>query len=135
MNSRCLVQQSRWDTARRQVQLSPQTVLQRKFDYRGSSGLTGECEECRKKRLLQRRAGKQAEPTSVPSIVHEVLRSPGQPLDPALGHESSQISVFHILSGRLQAKLTIGQPNDKYEQEADHVADQVMAMPELARRL
>jgi len=27
-----------------------------------------------------------------------------------------------------QAKLTIGQPNDKYEQEADHVADQVMRM-------
>lgn len=30
----------------------------------------------------------------------------------------------------LQPKLTIGQPNDKYEQEADHVADQVMRMPE-----
>lgn len=27
-----------------------------------------------------------------------------------------------------QAKLTIGQPNDKYEQEADRVADQVMRM-------
>jgi len=30
----------------------------------------------------------------------------------------------------LQAKLTIGQPNDKYEQEADRVADQVMRMPD-----
>lgn len=29
-----------------------------------------------------------------------------------------------------QAKLTIGQPNDKYEQEADRIADQVMRMPE-----
>jgi hypothetical protein len=29
-----------------------------------------------------------------------------------------------------QAKLTIGRPNDKYEQEADHVADQVMTMPD-----
>ena len=29
-----------------------------------------------------------------------------------------------------QAKLTIGQPNDKYEQEADRVADQVMMMPQ-----
>ncbi len=29
-----------------------------------------------------------------------------------------------------QAKLTVGQPNDKYEQEADRVADQVMRMPE-----
>jgi len=28
----------------------------------------------------------------------------------------------------IQAKLTIGQPNDKYEQEADKIADQVMRM-------
>ncbi len=33
-------------------------------------------------------------------------------------------------SGALQAKLKIGRPNDKYEQEADRVADQVMSMPE-----
>jgi hypothetical protein len=30
----------------------------------------------------------------------------------------------------IQAKLTFGQPNDKYEQEADRIADQVMRMPE-----
>jgi len=33
-------------------------------------------------------------------------------------------------SGTLQAKLKIGKPNDKYEQEADRVAEQVMRMPE-----
>ena len=33
-------------------------------------------------------------------------------------------------SGVLQAKLKIGQPGDKYEQEADRVADQVMRMPD-----
>jgi hypothetical protein len=33
-------------------------------------------------------------------------------------------------SGAIQAKLTIGQPGDKYEQEADSVADRVMAMSE-----
>ncbi len=33
-------------------------------------------------------------------------------------------------SGIIQAKLRIGQPNDRYEQEADRVADQVMRMPE-----
>jgi len=33
-------------------------------------------------------------------------------------------------SGTIQAKLKIGQPNDKYEQEADRVADAVMRMPE-----
>ncbi len=31
---------------------------------------------------------------------------------------------------RLQAKLRIGAPNDKYEQEADRVAEQVLRMPE-----
>jgi Domain of unknown function (DUF4157) len=31
--------------------------------------------------------------------------------------------------GMIQAKLTIGQPNDKYEQEADRVAERVMRMP------
>lgn len=30
----------------------------------------------------------------------------------------------------IQTKLTIGHPNDKYEQEADRVAEQVMRMPE-----
>jgi hypothetical protein len=35
-----------------------------------------------------------------------------------------------LKSGALQAKLKIGQPNDKYEQEADRVANQVMRMPE-----
>jgi hypothetical protein len=33
-------------------------------------------------------------------------------------------------AGVIQAKLKMGQPNDKYEQEADRVADQVMRMPE-----
>ena len=33
-------------------------------------------------------------------------------------------------SGTIQASLKIGQPNDKYEQEADRVADEVMRMPE-----
>lgn len=31
---------------------------------------------------------------------------------------------------QLQAKLKIGQPDDKYEQEADRVAEQVMSMPD-----
>ncbi len=33
-------------------------------------------------------------------------------------------------SGAIQAKFKIGQPGDKYEQEADRVAEQVMRMPE-----
>ena len=37
---------------------------------------------------------------------------------------------FQPLSLPIQTKLKIGEPNDKYEQEADRVADQVMRMPE-----
>ena len=36
----------------------------------------------------------------------------------------------HTCAPTIQAKLNIGQPNDKYEQEADRVAEQVMRMPE-----
>lgn len=35
-----------------------------------------------------------------------------------------------LKSGTIQAKLKIGKPNDKYEMEADRVADKVMSMPE-----
>ncbi len=37
-----------------------------------------------------------------------------------------------IRSGALQAKFRIGRPGDKYEQEADRVADQVIRMPEVS---
>ena len=33
-------------------------------------------------------------------------------------------------TGNVRAKLTIGQPGDRYEQEADRVAEQVVGMPE-----
>jgi len=35
----------------------------------------------------------------------------------------------HTCPLRIQTKLKIGQPNDKYEQEADRVAEQVMSLP------
>lgn len=43
--------------------------------------------------------------------------------------KAQQAKIRRILrSTGAQAKLTIGQPNDKYEQETDRVADQVMRM-------
>jgi hypothetical protein len=38
----------------------------------------------------------------------------------------------NIQTKLIQAKLTIGQPDDQYEEEADRVSDQVMRMPEPA---
>jgi hypothetical protein len=52
-------------------------------------------------------------PESIPQIRRQKQKV-------AKGEEQS-----HLI---LQAKLNIGQPNDKYEQEADSIADQVMAM-------
>jgi outer membrane protein OmpA-like peptidoglycan-associated protein len=77
--------------------------LQRQCACGQHSGNGGECESCRKKReeTLQRAAVNAAPVNEVPSIVHEVLRSPGQPLDvetrafmePRFGHDFSQVRV------------------------------------------
>ncbi|HRJ53114.1 MAG TPA: DUF4157 domain-containing protein [Candidatus Thiothrix moscowensis] len=49
------------------------------------------------------------------------------------GGECSECSKKKKWKG-LQTKLTIGEPDDVYEREADRVADQVMRMPELDLR-
>jgi Domain of unknown function (DUF4157) len=78
------------------------SILQRKCACGGTPGPTGECEGCRKKRLsLQGNRGGQNDPGEAPPIVHEVLRSLGQPLDremqdffgPRFGHDFSQVRV------------------------------------------
>lgn len=45
------------------------------------------------------------------------------------GHNLGRMQARIQRSSAIQPKLTIGQPGDKYEQEADRVADSVMAMP------
>jgi len=57
-------------------------------------------------------------------------RTPVLPsFNPAAQIQRAQIRQV-LRSPQVQAKLAIGQPNDKYEQEADRVADEVMRMPE-----
>jgi hypothetical protein len=62
------------------------------------------CDRCKKKEkksFLQRRAVREGPEMQVPPIVHEVLRSPGQPLDaatrefmePRFGHDFSRVRV------------------------------------------
>jgi hypothetical protein len=76
-------------------------VLQRKCACGGSAGFAGKCEDCANDQLrVQRRA---TGPTGgvAPPIVHEVLRSPGRPLDsatrsfmePRFGHDFSRVRV------------------------------------------
>lgn len=60
--------------------------------------------------------------TTLPKVDNDI-----KTLQNSVGNQALQ-SMFE--SGFIQGKLTIGQPNDKYEQEADRVADEVMRMPE-----
>ena len=179
----------------------PGGLLLRKCSCGNHTPAGGECEECHKQtetalvsvKSLQRspfstRAGGTQDQGGVPAIVHEVLRSSGQPLDattrtymePRFGHDFSQVRVHanaqaaksarsvnalaytvgndvvfadgqyaasiraghrllaheltHVVqqngvnSGRqMPGKLTINQPGDAFEQEADAVAGRVMA--------
>src|SRR5574341_383988 len=90
------------------VSAAPGSLLQRSCACGGAPGLSGECEECRRKReagLLQRAAVPPSafslHSAEAPPIVHEVLRSPGQPLDattrafmePRFGHDFSQVRI------------------------------------------
>jgi outer membrane protein OmpA-like peptidoglycan-associated protein len=79
-------------------------TLQRKCACGGSgasSGSSGECPNCKRKKALQRRAAGSAQPDAAPPIVHDVLRSPGQPLDtatrayfePRFGHDFSKVRI------------------------------------------
>jgi Domain of unknown function (DUF4157) len=99
----------------------------------------GECEACRKKSegVMLRRAAISKEPTTAPPIISEVLRSPGQLFDagtrafmePRFVHDFSQIPASTSTAGAIQTRLAVNQPGDEYEQEADHIADQVLPAP------
>ena len=92
----------------------------------------GECEACNKKRL-QRHAIDSSEFAEAPPIVHEVLSSPGQPLNPQtrtlmesrFGHDFSRVQTHSITPQRAAQGLSVGQSDDQFEQEADRVAARV----------
>jgi hypothetical protein len=79
------------------------TALQRKSACGQHALFSGDCETCRKKHdsMLQRSTADASPISQVPPIVHEVLRSPGQPLDattrasmePRFRHDFSRVRV------------------------------------------
>lgn len=77
-------------------------LVQRACACGRAAGLDGECEVCREKRLQgQSRAEPAFGNKKAPGIVHEALRSPGRPLNPAtratmerrLGHDFSRVRI------------------------------------------
>ena len=115
---------------RQQTSLKPSPTpvrsgfLQRKCACGNHTVAGGGCAECTtKKQVLQRRATNERNVSEVPSIVHEVLRSSGQPLEPAtraimeprFGHDFARVrihddSASHAAAGQLNARaFTVGQ--------------------------
>jgi hypothetical protein len=78
-------------------------VLQRKCACGNKTITSGECEACgtKRKNLQRREVDNRSEVSEIPSIVHDVLRSSGRPLDaetrafmePRLGHDFSGVRV------------------------------------------
>lgn len=90
-------------------------LLQRKCDC-GNHTMVGECDDCAKKKsLLQRKASHGIESSEAPSIVNEVLRSTGQPLDlatrgfmePRFGHDFSRVRVHTDAQAAQSARAVI----------------------------
>ena len=103
---------------------------------KSNGALQRKCDKCsEKKPLLQRSAIGPA--SDVPPVGHEVLRSPGVRFDPAartsieprFAFEFSRVPLYPKSSPNIQAKLAVNTPGDIYEQEADRVADQMIATP------
>ena len=77
-------------------------ILQGKCACGGSGSLAGACVNCKKKLIQRKAATLEDESSSVPPIVHDVLRSPGEPLDAEtrrfmesrFGHDFSRVRVY-----------------------------------------
>jgi len=102
MSTRVQIAQQKPGVAPPQLTAAPAGVMQRKCACGGSVGSGDDCAECKKKKAaLQRQALANSEPGSAPPIVHDVLRSPGKPLDaatraffePRFGHDFSKVRV------------------------------------------
>src|SRR5438128_1340807 len=105
-------------------------ILQRACACGSHTPAGGACTSCSKKKeegTVQRFAKSDSSPQEVPQIVHEVLHSPGQPLDSAtrtfmesgLSHEFSNVRLSSVAPARARNHFAVGEPNDIYEQEAE----------------
>ena len=104
-----------------------------------SAGLSGQCDDCTRQKLtVQRRANGDGRATGTPSIVSQVVGSPASSLEVAavpdrtasrFGHDFSQVKVYAGASPTMPRELTISEPGDALEREADRIAEQVLSAP------
>jgi hypothetical protein len=91
--------------------------LQRACTCGGTAGITGECEECRKKKPPLQRSATGAAPAVAPPIVSQALTAPGQPLDTAtrsfmeagFGHDFSQVRIHDDATAAASAQAVNAQ--------------------------
>ena len=73
-------------------------------------------------------------PVSTSTVIQPpylVRKKPSEtPKSQPIGTSRINYSISNIPISSVQTKLTIGSPGDRYEQEADHMASQVMSMSE-----
>jgi hypothetical protein len=114
----------------------PANLLQRKCACGGDSGVAGECEDCRKKRIYATRelTNEYSSPNSIPAIVRSVLQTPGQMLDANLRtyfetrFQKTNPDMIANSSPNTMAlsELKVGSPNDPLEVEAENRATQIL---------
>ena len=112
------------------------SASERSFAPVGGGILQRKCDKCQEDEKLLQRSAVGSAPETVPPIVHEVLRSPGQPLDaetrafmePRFGNAFSWAPV-QADTPKHSDRLSISQAEDRYEHEAESAAEQVMRVP------
>lgn len=118
------------------------SCLQRKCACGASSERPGKpCHGCANDDLtVQRRAGNEDSPFTIPPSVHAVLRSSGQPLDGQtrtlmeanFSHSFERIPIHPV--GLEMAQSGNSHSEQTYERQADRVAEQVLTAGEASRR-
>jgi hypothetical protein len=103
------------------------------FQNRTDSKAGLSAESCRNRQVQNKPACISASPRS---IAYDVPRPPANPVDsatrpsvPHLGHDFSQVRILNRSGSMVRRKLMINESGDRFEHEADRVADQVMRMP------
>ena len=104
-------------------------LLQRKCSCGSSEGPTNECQNCRQQSALD---AMQHAPFARDQVADHESPSLGSPAlrESHIGHDFSRVPVNGISQPVLQRKLTVNEPGDIYEKEADCVADQVFNHPQ-----
>ncbi len=118
----------------------PTRLLQRACACGSWAGIDGYCSECRDRKFTSPDGASASLGFSqhYPFLVQQEPQSaeqasiPGNSVSgrPSFGHDFSRVHVHAVVPTTIQTKLTVNQPGDVYEQEADQVAEQVMRMSE-----